>query len=63
MRTKQVFRGIIMFVVAFVLSGPSMSFAAGYPDKNIQLVIPTLPGQQGISLLDCWRTNLKRSWV
>ena len=47
MRTKQVFRGIILFVLAFVLSVPSMSFAAGYPDKNIQLVIPYVAGATG----------------
>ena len=47
MRTKQVFRGIILFVLAFVLFVPSMSFAAGYPDKNIQLVIPYVAGATG----------------
>jgi tripartite-type tricarboxylate transporter receptor subunit TctC len=31
----------------FVLSVPSMSFAAGYPDKNIQLVIPYVAGATG----------------
>jgi tripartite-type tricarboxylate transporter receptor subunit TctC len=47
MRTKQVFRGIILFVLAFALSVPSMVFAAGYPDKNIQLVIPYVAGATG----------------
>jgi tripartite-type tricarboxylate transporter receptor subunit TctC len=47
MRTKQVFHGIILFVLVFVLSVPSMSFAAGYPDKNIQLVIPYVAGATG----------------
>ncbi|HEX2965856.1 MAG TPA: tripartite tricarboxylate transporter substrate binding protein [Syntrophorhabdaceae bacterium] len=46
MRTKQVLRGILLFVVALVLSVPSMSFAA-YPDKNIQLVIPYVAGATG----------------
>jgi tripartite-type tricarboxylate transporter receptor subunit TctC len=47
MRTKQVFHGIILFVLVFVLSVPSMSLAAGYPDKNIQLVIPYVAGATG----------------
>jgi tripartite-type tricarboxylate transporter receptor subunit TctC len=47
MKTKQTFCGIILFVMVIVLSVSSMSFAAGYPDKNIQLVIPYVAGATG----------------
>jgi tripartite-type tricarboxylate transporter receptor subunit TctC len=47
MKTKQVFCGVIMFVVGLAMLVPSVSFAGAYPEKNIQLIIPYVAGATG----------------
>ena len=36
----------VLFVLGFGILVPSASFAAGYPDHNIQLIIPNVAGAQ-----------------
>ena len=47
MKAKQRFIVAILIVLGFSMLGPSASFAAGYPDRSIQLIIPYVPGATG----------------
>lgn len=47
MITRQILRGIILFAVGLILFVPSRALAAGYPNRNIQLIIPYVAGATG----------------
>ena len=47
MKSKHLLNGlVILFVLGVAICAPSVSFAAGYPDQNIQLIIPNVAGAQ-----------------
>ena len=46
MKPKHVCFFVILCVLGFAAGAPSVSFAAGYPDQNIQLIIPNVAGAQ-----------------
>jgi tripartite-type tricarboxylate transporter receptor subunit TctC len=47
MRIRRVLCSVVLFLVGLALFVPLASFAAGYPDKNIQLIIPYVAGATG----------------
>ena len=47
MRTKHLIVFVALFVLGLWMLTPSVSFAAGYPDHQIQLIIPYVPGATG----------------
>ena len=47
MKAKQRFIVAILIVLGFSMLVPSASFAAGYPDHPLQLIIPYVPGATG----------------
>ena len=46
MRRTHLFFFAMLFVLGLGVLAPSASFAAGYPDHNIQLIIPNVAGAQ-----------------
>jgi tripartite-type tricarboxylate transporter receptor subunit TctC len=46
MRRRHLFLFAILFIAGIGILLPSASFAAGYPDHNIQLIIPNVAGAQ-----------------
>jgi tripartite-type tricarboxylate transporter receptor subunit TctC len=46
MKVKQLYFSVIPIVVGLFIGVPSTSFAAGYPEQNIQLIIPNVAGAQ-----------------
>ena len=46
MKPKHLYLFVILCVLGFAAGAPSVSFAAGYPDQNIQLIIPNVAGAQ-----------------
>jgi tripartite-type tricarboxylate transporter receptor subunit TctC len=47
MKPVHLFCFAILFMLALGMFTPSASFAAGYPDHNIQLIIPYVAGATG----------------
>ena len=44
---------VILAILVFIPVCSSTSSAAGYPDRNIQLITPTCPVPRGISRRGC----------